>query len=419
MLVAAACGNGDDDDDAAPTDTGTGTAEPRGGDGTLQLGALLPETGDLAALGEPMFKAVELAVTQINEAGGVLGNDVELFPADDGGRANDDLAIQNAQELVTNDGVDAIVGAAGSSTSQAVLDTVTGAGVVQCSPSNTGTDLSLEDSEDNGGFYFRTAPPDKLQAPALADVITGDAHESVGIIALNDTYGQGFTRDLEAALEDAGATVAVKVAYDPQGQSYDADVSQLVDADPDAIALVAFPDTGGRVLTTMIEQGVGPADKPIYVTDGLQTNTLYENIDADDPSVTEGIKGTAPAAAPAGGAAHFPTDFEEFAPGVDTIFSAHSYDCAIVIALAALVADSDDPADIQAEMVGVTKDGEKCTTFADCKALVDDGEDIDYDGASGPLEFIDIGEPDAGTYDVYEFQADGTYATEETQVNIG
>ena len=418
MLVAAACGNGGDDDNA--TDSDNGTTEPRGGDGTLKIGALLPETGDLAILGEPMFKAVELAVSQINEAGGVLDGDVELITADDGGRANDDLAVTNAERLVTTENVDAIVGAAGSSTTQAVLETITGAGVVECSPSNTGSDLSLEDSDDNGGYYFRTAPPDELQAPALADVITGDGHESVSIIALNDTYGQGFTRDLKAALDDIGAEVRAEVAYDPQGQTYDADVDQLVEAGADAVVLIAFPDTGGRVLTTMIEKGVGPTDVAIYVTDGLQTNSLYEQVDADDPSVTEGIRGTAPAAAPASGAPHFADDFAEFAPGVDTIFSAHSYDCVMVIALAALVAGSDDPADIRDEMVGVTKDGTKCTTFAECKALVDAGdEDIDYDGASGPLEFVDIGQPAAGTYDVYTFGADGTYATEEDQVTIG
>jgi branched-chain amino acid transport system substrate-binding protein len=417
MLVAAACGNGDDDDGATGTGNGTGTGG--GGDGTLTLGYLLPQTGDLAILGEPMISGVELAVDQINAAGGVLDGDVELVGKDDGGRSNDDLAVQNAQELVTQESVDGIVGAAGSSTSQAVLETITGAGIPMCSPSNTGSDLSLEDSEDNGGFYFRTAPPDSLQAPALADVITGDAHDNVAIIALNDTYGQGFTRDLSTALEDAGATVAVQVAYDPQGQSYDADVQQIVDADPDAVAVIAFPDTGGRVLQAMIEQGVGPDDVQIYVTDGLQTNSLYEQVDPADPSVTEGIRGTAPAAAPEGGAEHFPADFEAFAPGVDTIFSAHTYDCTIVFALAALVAGSDDPADIQAEMIGVTKDGTKCTTFAECSQLVEDGDDIDYDGASGPLEFIDIGEPAAGTYDVYTFGADGTYATEETQITIG
>jgi branched-chain amino acid transport system substrate-binding protein len=68
-------------------------------------------------------------------------------------------------------------------------------------------------------------------------------------------------------------------------------------------------------------------------------------------------------------------------------------------------------------MIGITKDGEKCTTVADCVKLLKDGKDIDYDGAAGPLNFTDAGEPGAGTYDVYTFGADGKYVTDK-QVDI-
>ena len=59
------------------------------------------------------------------------------------------------------------------------------------------------------------------------------------------------------------------------------------------------------------------------------------------------------------------------------------------------------------EVIGVTKDGTKCFTYAECSALVALGVDIDYDGASGPLDFIDAGEPGVGVYDVYLYDADG------------
>jgi branched-chain amino acid transport system substrate-binding protein len=68
-------------------------------------------------------------------------------------------------------------------------------------------------------------------------------------------------------------------------------------------------------------------------------------------------------------------------------------------------------------MVGVTRDGEKCSSYADCLALVEAGTDIDYDGASGPLEFTDVGEPSAAVYDVYEYDAEGNAVTYE-QVEI-
>ena len=79
-------------------------------------------------------------------------------------------------------------------------------------------------------------------------------------------------------------------------------------------------------------------------------------------------------------------------------YAAQSYDSVVVTALAAAVAHTDEPALVAKEINGVTKGGEKCTSFAACMTLVKDGKDIDYDGPSGPLEFTDPGEPCSATY---------------------
>jgi len=112
------------------------------------------------------------------------------------------------------------------------------------------------------------------------------------------------------------------------------------------------------------------------------------------------MRGTQPSASPASGAAFFGDAFASYAPGVDSVFSSQSYDCAITIALAAHAAGSNDPAAIQAEMVNVTRGGEKCSTFAACAGIIDAGGDVDYDGASGPIDFLDAGEPSVGAYDI-------------------
>jgi len=78
-----------------------------------------------------------------------------------------------------------------------------------------------------------------------------------------------------------------------------------------------------------------------------------------------------------------------------------------IIALAVEAAQSDDPTVFAAEINRVTRDGEKCTSFAECKKLLDRGEDIDYDGVSGPLEFTEQGEPDKGVFDVYAYDESG------------
>jgi branched-chain amino acid transport system substrate-binding protein len=69
-------------------------------------------------------------------------------------------------------------------------------------------------------------------------------------------------------------------------------------------------------------------------------------------------------------------------------------------------------------MINVTKDGEKCTLFADCVALLDEGTDIDYDGAAGPLDFIDAGEPGAGAYDRWQFADDASVEVLEESIPV-
>ena len=94
-------------------------------------------------------------------------------------------------------------------------------------------------------------------------------------------------------------------------------------------------------------------------------------------------------------------------------YGAETYDAVIITALAAAVAGTDDPSAIAAEINGVTKDGEKCTTFEECIALVDAGTDIDYDGIGGPYDFVDAGEPAAASFRIALDGADAPNATDE------
>ena len=432
-LFLAACGSDSDGADDKKGDTTTTTeagetsavaADDNGGrkdgDGELVLGAVLPQSGNLAFLGEPMIAGAEMAVADINAAGGVLDKDVKLVVKDDGGAANDDLAITSVDNMINNENADAIVGAAASGTTKSIIDKVVSSGTVQCSPSNTGSDLTQWPDK---GLYFRTPPADNLQAQALAKAISDDGKQNVAVVAQNTDYGTGFVEFLNPALEGAGVEIVADVTYDDQGTGFDAEVEKVVGSEPDAVALIGYPEDGGKILNEMIKQGVDFSKTTIYVTDGMQSNELFKLVDESKPGITAGIKGTAPSAAPKNGASFFPDAFKEFAPEVASpIYSAQSYDCVMVIALAAQKAESDAPFDIAKEMTNVTKgetdDAEKCDNFKDCSDLLADGKDIDYDGASGTLDFTDYGEPSAGSYDVYVFGDDGTYETEE-QVVVG
>jgi len=246
----------------------------RAGDGKLVLGTILPQTGSLAFLGPPEFAAFDLAISDINAAGGVLGQPVTGIKGDSGD-ATTDTANQTVDRLLSQN-VDAIIGAASSGVSLTVIDKITGAGVVQFSPANTSKKLS--DYPDKG-LYFRTAPSDILQGAVIGGVIADDGNATVGIIARNDAYGTGLLEDTKKALADAGVKVVAEKVYDEKAQTFDAEVDEIAAADPDAILVIGF-DESSRILTTMVEKGVGPTKKAVYGVDGNMGNALGEAFDA-------------------------------------------------------------------------------------------------------------------------------------------
>jgi branched-chain amino acid transport system substrate-binding protein len=396
-LVLAACGG--DDDDTAGTDTETAAEETEEaataeGDGTLTIGTLLPETGNLAFLGPPEFAGVGLAVQEINEAGGVLGNEVPQIDSDSGD-ATTDIASQSVQRLLSEN-VDAIIGAASSGVSFNVIDTITNAGVVHFSPANTSPDFT---DYDDGGLYFRTAPSDVLQGRVLSDLILNDGNATLGILAIDDPYGAGLAEYTTQGFEDGGGEIVANLSYNPQAPNFSAEVGEILAAAPDAIALIAFEETT-RMIPELETQGFDLSK--VYFVDG----NLSDYSDDNMPSL-EGAKGTLPGA-------QAPEEFQqrllELDPALDGFsYAAESYDAVLLVALAAEAAGDDSGQSIASELVNVSRDGTACTGFAECMELIEAGEDIDYEGISGPIEFSEQGDPTVATIGIYQYNADNTY----------
>src|SRR5829696_439068 len=245
------------DEENAASDEGPAAAAFGSGDSTgpLKIGTLLPLTGSLAFLGPPEVAGVQLAINEINEAGGVLGAPVEVVSGDSG-----DTSTNIATQTVASHqqaGVNAIIGAASSDVTKTVIDTVTQAGILMFSPANTSNDFTTY--ADNG-LYFRTAPPDLMQGQVLADLITNEGNQSVGILAQNGEYGTGLAQVIVDNLANAGLgeDVVKQVYYDPNASDFSDVVQQMVDLNPDAVVVVGF-DESGRIIQVMNEQGIGPA----------------------------------------------------------------------------------------------------------------------------------------------------------------
>ena len=414
-LALVACSSDDDaestqstsdDTSAVVTDCTppTATAGATPATGPLKVGTLLPETGSLAFLGPPEIAAVKLAVADVNGAGGVLGQPVELVAGDSGDTTTDTANATVDRELAA--GTQVIVGAASSSVSLKVIDKIASAGVVMFSPANTSDQFVCYPDK---GQYFRTAPTDVLQAQALSELIAQDGGQRVSILALNDPYGTGLASN---TVEDLGAAGIAsdqiqKIIYDPNAQSFNSEIDQVKNFNPDAIVVIGF-DESAKILTRMHEVGIGPSDgKFVYGVDGNMGNALGENV---APPLLESMKGTTPLTDVG---PEFQARIKEVDPTlVDFNYSGEAYDAVIISALAAEQAKSTAGTDIAANINSITKDGTKCTSFQECLPLVQAGTDIDYDGVTGELSFTDSGEPSVGSYGVLVFDADNKLSTE-------
>lgn len=390
-LVLTACASGSDDDaEAGSTGGGSGSGEP------LKIGTLLPQTGTLAYLGPPEVAGVDLAVQEINEAGGVLGSDVEVVHADSSDADHGEVATQSVTDLLSQD-VQVIIGAASSSVTFNVVDDITGAEVVQISPANTATGLS-----GYSDYYFRTAPPDTVQGAALGNLITGDGKANIGILVFNDDYGTSLRDVVKSTVEEAGATVVYGnpgEEFDPAASSFATDVTALMAASPDAVVILAFEQTK-QIIPELVAAGVDPST--IYMVDG---NTADYSADFEAGTL-EGAQGTIPGAFPSD---DFQARLKEVDPNLtDYAYGPESYDATILAALAAVKGGGTDGPTIQANLAAVSgaDGGEECSTFADCVDLIEGGDDIHYVGQAGIGPFNEDNDPSSAFIGVYQYGAD-------------
>ncbi|CAN5501591.1 ABC transporter substrate-binding protein [soil metagenome] len=407
LLVLAACGSSDSDGGSATPSTSdsasssateeSSAATPAKGDGTLTFGSLLPETGSLAFLGPPEFAGVDLAVKEINEAGGVNGNDV-VHVRGDSGDADSGIAPAESDKLIEA-GSDVIVGAASSGVSLTVVNQIMDAGRIMFSPANTSTAF------DEGDFaqpdlYFRTAPSDILQGAVMANLLIEDGRSNVAILARQDAYGETLAKEVSKNLENAGSSVAATVFYGENAQSFDSQVDEIAAAGGDALVLIGFEETV-TIIPQLITAGAGPQDIPTYFVDG---NTADYSKDSDPslpPGTLKGVKGTIPGADTGG---EFQKRLLTVNPKLTSFaYAGESYDTVIISALAAVEAKDDDGTAVAAHVVDVTTGGTKCTSFKECADLLATGEDIDYDGVSGPIELGETGSPTAASIGIYEY----------------
>jgi len=405
---------GDDEEDSGGGSTGGETSLD------LVIGVSLPLSGDLADFGPAGEKAADLALSEIEAAVEEAGveHTVELAKEDNCGAADPQCAVQAQRKLATSDGASCIAGPWGSADTIPSGESVSVPEEVPLiSPSATSDEITGLDDE---GFVNRTSPPDSFQGPTLANFLDeelgGAEGKTVNIGARNDAYGTGLAETFSAAWEGLGGSIGEEVIYDIDIPSYDTEAEQITSGSPDATVIIDFPETYNKVGPALVRTGnYDPGTT--FVTDGLITDLA----DAGEEAAN-GLRGTAPGVPDDETQAEaFDEAYKAFDPtDVDRLtFDAQNFDAVVLCYLAAVAAGSTEGADLAETIQTVSApEGDPYTSEELPEAIeaLQNGDDIDYQGASGALDLDDAGDATAGVYDIYEFKGTAPEPVDEVEV---
>ena len=290
-ILAAGCGGDDDDDsDAAASDSDSGSGEEAAEcpDGDSVPMAMPYEANQPA--GENWRLGVEMAVAEINEAGGILGCQIELDPQDTQG--DPDVSRQVVADQVEDDPF-VFLGTVFSSNTIVNMIEAQRAEI----PMFVGAEApAITDREENGDndFIYRASFGVDTAADKFVSYMVDEGIESVDLIYKNDEFGAGGREAYVAAFGEAGIDVGLDIQVQPDQVDQSAEVTQLAGGDADAIFVFMTEIETAAFLDEYQAQGL---DKALYGGDVLSaasTIALAQPGAADGTSTHAGLNASAP-----------------------------------------------------------------------------------------------------------------------------
>jgi branched-chain amino acid transport system substrate-binding protein len=367
----------------------------------VKLGILIGFTGPIESLTSHMAAAAELAIKEVNDAGGILDGTVSAVRADST-CIDSAAATAAAERLVTADGVKGIMGADCSGVTGAVLQNVARPnGIVMISPSATSPALT---SAEDDGLFFRTAPSDAREGEVMADILMEKGIKSIALTYTNNDYGKGLADAIATSFTAKGGTVTINASHEDGKADYSAEVAALAAAGGDLLVVAGYLDQGGKgIIQASLDTGA-------FETFGLPGGMVGDNLPLQIGPALDGSYGQV-AQSDSQGAATM-TEMGK-ANGFDATspYSMESYDAAALLMLSMAAAGSSDSKVYKDKVLELANaPGEKIYPGELAKALelIKAGTDIDYEGASA-VELIGPGEA-GGRYRQFEIK-DGKYET--------
>lgn len=378
----------------------------------LRIGALAGLTGDLAVSGQPWSEATRIASEDIQsrlDAMG-LGDGISVtFVGAEDSQGNQTGGVEAATKLVQSDEADVVVGDFFSSVSIAAAQSVfIPEGVVEFTG---GTNAAISTLEDDG-LVWRPVASDALQgqlvAKLLSDRFGPDATINVGF--RNDAYGTGLLEVFREAWTAGGGTIGAEVGFDEGAATLDTEAGKLVEGDPDGWFVIAFCGDWGMLSGPLQRTGAWDPART-HASDALS------NCEGPD-ALVEGMTGTEGTSTAGTSFPAYEALYDEKASSGTEFqqFTTQAFDSVYLAFLAALAAGSSDPADIAAQLQAVS--GAPGTQYSfeqleDAINAILAGEDIDFEGTTGPIDFDENGDITVNIYRLWQVDANGEQVTQE------
>ena len=385
-----------------PTPTATESLGPTG-DGVLRVGALLSMNGDVSSISAGMIAAIEVAVRDINTAGGVLGAPVETFYRDAGAAADEKLEAGFA-ELVAR-GVDVVIGPASPVLLERLLPLADEAGVAVIA---TAAASPTARSAEPRGSLLRTVPAVDREVVAIMQAAIDGGAETVALVAGSDAHGQSVVDAARAALAESSTVLAAVERADAATSTARLSFS-VAAGEPDAVVLATTGLARAQVaelVAGIVQRGV-PGDRLWFTS--ATTADYSATLDA---GVLEGAAGVRTGAE---ADEQFTARLLQSDPRLRVLrFAPETYDAIVLAALAATVAGDDGGPSLGRAIAEVTGGQVACTSAGQCFDALLNGRTIDYNGLSGELGLDDAGDVVSATLSLLRYDADNRPQPEGT-----
>jgi branched-chain amino acid transport system substrate-binding protein len=382
----------------------------------LRIGDVLPFTGDLAAFGGNMDRAVQLAIKEQTAALKKLGLSkqisVRLVDSQDG-QSQASASVEAAKKEV-GEHVNVIIGEMASGATIPMAQSVTIPNhIVLISPTASAPEItSLKDN----GYVWRVYPSDTLQGKVLAQAALAKFGKgaTINVGARNDAFGTALEQLFIARWKALGGKVGVNISWNPDQPTFDTEAQQLVSGNPAGWVIIDFPTTFQKFAPSLVRSGKWDATKTL-MTEALKDGPTLDSIG----SPVVGLSGTAASAAggPAGNAFHALWNTAVHGAKPYTGFEGTAFDAANVAFLAALRGCSASPAKIKNNLIAVSgPPGQKVTFQQMTKAitLLRAGKEIDYEGAFSPVDFDKNGDIGSAVYEIWQYNGNSKFTTLKT-----